>query len=119
MTCHMSVLSRWADSALVTDLAAVRAARCHDRAMLIGERLPPIAGERFWGARVLVPVGFRPEPDLPPDILRAACSVATDKLLVLDATGVAAIPDAAFEPLTRAGIRLAGAANGPEDVPAR
>jgi hypothetical protein len=119
MTCDVSVLSRWADSAPAANLAAVRAARCADRVMLLGERLPPIAGERFWGARVLAPVGFRPEPDLPPDVLRAACAVAADELLVLDATGVEAIPDAAFEPLTRAGIRLAGAASGQEGVPAR
>jgi hypothetical protein len=119
MTCHMGVLSRWADSAPAANLAAVRAARCDDRVMLLGERLPPIAGERFWGARVLVPVGFRPEPDLPPDVLRAACAVAADELLVLDATGADAIPDAAFEPLTRAGIRLAGAVNGQEGVPVR
>jgi hypothetical protein len=119
MTCHMSVLSRWADSAPAANLAEVRATRCAVRVVLLGERLPPIAGERFWGARVLAPVGFRPEPDLPPDVLRAACAVAADELLVLDATGVEAIPDAAFEPLTRAGIRLAGAANGQEGVPAR
>jgi hypothetical protein len=119
MTCHMSVLTRWADSALAADLAAVRAARCANRVMLLGERLPPIAGERFWGTRVLVPVGLRPEPDLPPGVLRTACAIAADELLVLDATSAEAIPDNAFEPLTRAAIRLAGAANSREGVPVR
>ena len=61
---------------------------------------------RFWGETVLVPTGFRPEPDLPAAALRAALGVAADELLVLDETGAEVIPRAAFEPLTRAGVRL-------------
>ena len=75
--------------------------------MLLGGRLPAVPGERFWGDRVLVPAGFRPEPDLPPYVLRSACDVAENELLLLDLAGAAAIRDDAFEPLTRAGVRLA------------
>ncbi|HEY1375595.1 MAG TPA: hypothetical protein VGF55_02315, partial [Gemmataceae bacterium] len=72
--CAVAALARWADAATTAELAAIRAARCGGRALLVGPRLPAVAGgERFWGERVLVPVGFRPAPDLPADVLRAAC----------------------------------------------
>jgi hypothetical protein len=106
--CVVSALARWADAATTAELAAVRAARCGDRALLLGGRLPVVAGgERFWGDRVLVPVGFRPEPALPDGVIRAACGVELEELLILDAAGAEAVPDAAFAPLTRAGVRLA------------
>ena len=42
-------------------------ARCDDRAVLLGDRLPLVlGGERFWGKRVGLPVGFRPEPTCRP-----------------------------------------------------
>jgi hypothetical protein len=108
LRCPVRDLARWADAATTAELAAVRAARCGPRALLLGERLPAVpGGERFWGERVLVPLGFRPEPELPDDVLRQACGVAEDELLILDAAGAEAVPERALQPLTRAGVRLA------------
>jgi hypothetical protein len=107
LRCAVAALARWADVAPARDLAAVRAARTGDRALLLGERLPAVPGERFWGEWVLVPLGFRAEPALPNDVLRAACGVGAEELLLLDGHGAEAVPVAAFEPLTRAGVRLA------------
>jgi hypothetical protein len=108
LRCDDHALARWADAATTAELAAVRAARCGGRALLLGDRLPVVpGGERFWGGRVLVPVGFRPDPPLPEGVIRAACGAETDELLVLDERGAAVIPDRAFAPLTRAGVRLA------------
>ena len=56
---------------------------------------------------MLLPVGWRADPDLGDDALRIACDVADDELLLLDEAGPEAVPDAAFAPLTRAGVRLA------------
>ena len=110
LTCTVAALARWADSATTTELAAVRGARSGERAVLLGDRLPAIAGAvRYWGNGVLVPVGFRPEPHLPDDALRAAVGAATDELLLLDNTGAERVPRAAFESLTRAGVRMGAA----------
>jgi hypothetical protein len=106
LVCEFAALAAWAESATTFELSAVRAARDGDRALLLGDRLPVIAGRRYWGCRVLLPLGMRVDPDLGDDALRIACDVADDELLVLDEAGPAAVPDAAFAPLTRAGVRL-------------
>ncbi len=107
LACALDALAKWADTATTAELVAVRSARCGDRAVLLGDRLPAIAGAlRYWGDGVLVPVGFRPDPDLPEVVLREAAGVSAAELLLLDESGAEAIPRAAFEPLTRAGVRL-------------
>src|SRR5262249_21002708 len=57
--CRVADLGPWADRALQAELEAVRAARCDDDVLLVGSRLPALPGGRLWGARVLVPLGFR------------------------------------------------------------
>jgi hypothetical protein len=61
--------------------------------------------ERFWGDRVLVPLGFRAEPDWPEGALREAANVGPDELLVLTENATEAIPADAFGPLTRGAVR--------------
>ena len=107
LVCTLTELANWADSATTGELARVRAARSGERVVVLGERLPTIPSAlRFWGREVLVPIGFRPEPDLPTAALLSAAGVTTDEFLLLDETGADVIPRAAFEPLTRAGVRL-------------
>ncbi len=107
LLCTVHDLLRWADVATTVELAAVRAARSGDRAILLGARLPSIFGAvRYWGKDVLVPIGFRPDPEMSPSALRAACRVDDDELLLLDESGAEVIPRGVFEQLTRAGIRL-------------
>lgn len=110
LRCRLADLLPWAESATTAELAAVTAARCGEVALLRGEKLPTVRDAvRFWGANLLVPLGYRVEPDLPPEAVRAAAGAAADELLVLDEAGAEAVPEAAFAPLTRAGVRLAGA----------
>jgi hypothetical protein len=114
LLCPLVELASWAELATSAQLADLGAARDEDRVLLRGRRLPPIVGgERFWGERVLAPLGFRAEPDLPEPALRRALGTAADMLLVLRAEGVEVVPLDAFRPLTRAGVRLALG----EDVP--
>jgi hypothetical protein len=75
--------------------------------LLLGSRLPPISDAvRYWGEAVLVPLGYRPEPEVPPAALRAAAGAADEELLLLGEAGAELIPRGAFSPLTRAGVRL-------------
>jgi hypothetical protein len=107
LNCPIGELAKWADTATTAELAGVIGARSGGRAILLGNRLPGIPGtQRYWGTDVLVPVGFRPDPDLPAALLRDAIGAAATELLLIDASGVVVIPRTAFEPLTRAGVRL-------------
>jgi hypothetical protein len=108
LACTLDGLAAWADRTTTRALEAVRAARAGDRVVLLGAAVPSIpAAQRYWGDDVLVPTGFRPEPDLPYRVIREAAGAATDELLLLDEAGAEMIPRAVFEPLTRAGVRLA------------
>jgi hypothetical protein len=107
LTCTISELAKWADSATTAELAAVRAARSGECAVLLGKQLPAIpTATRYWGKEVLVPLGFRAEPDLPEATLREAVGVSKDELLLLNKTGAVVIPLSVFESLTRASVRL-------------
>lgn len=109
LACSLDSLAAWADRATTAEFDGLRAARTDDRAVLLGSKLPAVGGAaRFWGADVLVPVGFRPDPDLPPAALRDAIGVTGDELVLLTDGGADVVPRSAFEPLTRAGVRLAG-----------
>ena len=71
-------------------------------------RLPPIPGaERFWGGRILVPLGLRTDPELPEPALCGALGAGDDELLVLTHEGAETVPLRAFRTATRAGVRLA------------
>ena len=110
-------LGRWADRATSHQLAAVAAAHDLDRVLLrrTGDlanasgpsRLPPLPGERFWGQHVLLPVGWRAEPELPEAVLATVLRLGLDELALLTEEGAEVIPLTAFAPLTRAGVRRA------------
>jgi hypothetical protein len=107
LACDIAELRRWAETATTAELAAVQAASTGTRAFLLGAKLPAVPhATRYWGNDLLVPVGYRPEPDLAPAILREAVGAGADDLVVLDERGAEIISRSAFEPLTRAGIRL-------------
>jgi hypothetical protein len=106
--CELVVLGRWAEMATSASLGTLRVSRSGDRALVLGGPLPPLAGGlRFWGRIVLIPLGMRPEPELPEAALCAALGAGDDGLLLLKPDGAEVVPPGAFRPLTRAGIRLA------------
>jgi hypothetical protein len=108
LRCGLAELGRWADTATSHHLAGLEAAVCAGRALLRGQRLPPLVGaERFWGRAVLVPLGFRPGPALPEDVLSAALGLAANEVALLSAEGAEVVPGSAFGPVSRAGVRLA------------
>ena len=106
--CGLDELGRWADMAPTARLVALRAATAGDRVLLLGRPLPPIPGaERFWGGRILVPLGFRTDPEIPEPALCGALGAGDDELLVLTHEGAETVPLRSFRTLTRAGVRLA------------
>jgi hypothetical protein len=108
LRCSIASLQAWADAAPTSEIAAVMGARCGDIAWLMGTTLPAIAdSERFWGERVLIPLGWRAEPDWPEAALREAAAVGSEEILVLTCDFAEAISRDAFRPLTRSAIRRA------------
>jgi hypothetical protein len=104
---HRELVAR-ADTATSHQLEQLQAARRGENVLLRGERLPPFAGgTRWWGRSVLVPLGFRPEPDLTEGILRDALGLNDGDVALLTEAGAERVPQAAFGPVSRAGIRLA------------
>lgn len=112
LCCAVAALARWADGATTVHVEGLEGALFDGQILVRGPRLPVVAGaERFWGERVLIPLGRRPDPELPEPILREAAGVAVNELLVLrdGATGATAeaVPLPAFARLTRAALKLA------------
>jgi len=115
LRCPIAVLGRWADSAPTSRFAGLLAAKADDLVVVVGRSLPEVAGvgvERFWGSRVLAPLGLRPEPLLPEHALRRVLGIADDELPLLiglpgESAAVEMIPYSALRPFNRAGVRLA------------
>lgn len=108
LACSLAVLRCWADQATTWQLAAVRGARHGDRVLLLGQPLPPLPTQDcYWGRRVLVPLGFRPEPALPESALAAAIGLEDNEMALVGEAQVEVLGLDLFRPLTRAGVRLA------------
>ena len=106
---HIDAFRAWTDTVPEARLRKLRGALSDRQLFVIGERLPLLTGgTRFWGSRVLRPLGKRIDPDLPEHALRDALHLDADELLLLHSDGHGeALPDAALQPLSRAAVRRA------------
>ena len=110
--CPLAELGRWAETATTRQIEALRGVLRGPSALVIGPNLPAWPGsERYWGGRLLVPMGYEVRPSLPESTLVEALGDPIRDLLRLipgdeGDVSVEAIPLGAFRPLTRAGIRL-------------
>jgi hypothetical protein len=118
LRCRLGRLAEWAErapSSWIESLSGAWSMPPGDgpgeaEVLLLGPaaRLPaPEDGLRYWGGDVLIPIGYRTEPELAGRALRAAVGARTDDLVVLDADGPELVSREAFRKLSRAGIRLA------------
>jgi hypothetical protein len=104
--CHARELAHWADNIPSRRLQSLRAARRDGRILLLGSQLPAIRdSHRFWGKMLLVPLGYRPDPNLPDKTIRDSLGLADDEFLLLDREQAETIPRTAFRPLTRAQLK--------------
>ena len=105
---RLTDLARWADGATTHQVASLTATHHEGVVLLRGDRLPALPGVRYWGERILVPLGRRAAPDLGEAVLATALQLEPGEVALLGEDGAEVIPLAAFAPLTRAGVRLAG-----------
>jgi hypothetical protein len=118
LCCRLSELHAWAGQATSAQFAGLRAAWTEGsvgqpreaEVLVLGRHgvLPASrAGVRFWGTDVLVPLGFRTDPDLAEPALKSVVGAGPHDLVVLRPDGFELIARAIFKPLCRAGVRLA------------
>lgn len=112
MRLPLVALAGWAEEASALRLARLSLAVDPGppaRALVRGEPLPPLAGERFVVAEGLAwPVGWAPRPRLDPGALALALGLLPGELALLDPQGGReTVPGGAFVPATRAAIRAA------------
>jgi hypothetical protein len=108
LTAAAAELQAWADTALTDEIECVRAAVCGERFLLLGDRLPAVSGgQRWWGHRILCPLGRRPTPDLPEPALAEAVGLAPGERLLLSGDGGEVVASDVLRPLTRAMLRAA------------
>jgi MoxR-vWA-beta-propeller ternary system domain bpX2 len=123
--CSLHALSSWAERATSSQLSSLQAALriasdgegADADAFVLGAagELPLLPESvRYWGNDLLIPVGFRAEPDLPEGAFRRVVGAGDGDLVVLDEDGFELIGREAFKPLSRASIRLA---RGRDSVP--
>lgn len=114
LLCDLNALAPWVDSATSAEFEAISVALCGTTALLRGKAamLPTIvSGTRFWGARLLTPLGWRPDPDLPERALLRSLGGEGDDVILIQPPGTfEAIPLDSFAPWSRASARLAIAA---------
>lgn len=106
LLCNLKTLGEWAELAPTREIESVQAARCESLVLLTGQRLPSIAGERFWGERLLCPLGWAPDPALPESALLEAVGVSDSELVLMRGAELEVIPSDALRTLTRASARL-------------
>jgi hypothetical protein len=107
LRCHLGALAQWAETAPTAQLTALQAVHWRFETLVRGRNLPAIAGsERFWGRRLLIPLGQRPDPPLPESALCEALGLRDDEIALLFADGIDVIPNRLFRPLTRSAVRI-------------
>ena len=120
--CELAILAAWVDRATSAELAPLQGVwrtapdgeEGNSEAFIIGVSgtLPLLPGcVRYWGNGLLLPLGFRAEPDLPEAAIRGAAGAGDGDLAVLDRDGLELITRASFAPLARASVRLARGAS--------
>lgn len=108
MQCKLVDLHDWLDSVPTVRFSELKALRQLDSILILGRDLPPIAeSQRFWGTRLLTPLGSRYDPFFPEATLLDILDLASKQLLLLRPTGMELIDQSHATPLTRAAVRLA------------
>ena len=107
LLCPVAALLAWSDDVPGVQLQKLRAASMGKQLLVIGAALPLLpTGARFWGKRVLLPLGVRAEPELPESALIEAAGLANDELLLHHDDVWEAVPTVCLERVTRAGLKL-------------
>ncbi len=122
LRCGLGALAAWAEDATSAELDTLLASwtgggdgrdlgrAAEPEVLVLGKpgMLPLLPeGVRLWGTDLLVPLGFRADPDLPETALLGALGAGAGDLAVLDEQGYEILERSVFQRLSRASIRIA------------
>jgi hypothetical protein len=107
--CGIRALVRWSASVSSPRLERLSAVFAERTVLVLGRDVPDIPNSRrYWGSRVLIPLGFRAEPALAGPAILGALGVSGEDLLLLERKGYDVVPATAMvSRLTRAHLQLA------------
>jgi len=122
LRCPLEAIADWAERATSAQLARLQGGWSRGSGHGEGEAEVQVLGTpgsipllpdgvRFWGTDLLIPLGFRADPDLSEPALHRALGAGAGDLAVLDHDGFELIARRIFKPISRAGIRLAWEGN--------
>jgi MoxR-vWA-beta-propeller ternary system domain bpX2 len=110
MKARASDLIAWAECTPRSRLASKLAAIEGEMVWLLGADLPWAPGPRWWGDRILCPLGLEPVPRLSEEFFVQALGLADGESAVLERTEVGTrasmFTRSAFDPLTLSGLRM-------------
>ena len=101
--CRLDRLAEWAERETSARIASLTGAWISDpdggpeqaEVLVLGEAgmlRRRWAASRFWGVDVMIPLGFRVDPELSESALRRLVGAGPDDLVLLDATGLSGSP---------------------------
>ncbi len=97
---------RWADSVPNLLLEKYQAVRRSEHILVLGQPVPWLdGGQRFWGDKMLFPLGFSPKPFLPDAQFQAALMLERDDFAVFFPDRIEAISATVWASLSRAKLR--------------
>jgi hypothetical protein len=108
LRCGLHDFGAWSEMATSAQLSALRGVVNDSEILVVGAKLPPIASaQRYWGRCVLVPLGQRPDPDLPEAALRRVLGAGENEYVLLGPDGLERITREMFGTITRGAVRVA------------
>jgi len=108
LRCSLEVLQEWIERTPSIQFDGLKAVLADKEVLVLGSRLPMLPGNvRYWGERVLTPLGFRVEPEIPPRVLQEVLDLSHHDMAILSETGVERISIELLTELSRGRVRLA------------
>jgi hypothetical protein len=108
LRCPLAAFTKWIDHATSAQVGDLRAAVAEGQVLVFGTKLPVLPGNRrYWGTRILTPLGLRPDPPFSSRVLLERLQIQEDEVALLDETGVEVLSQVNLADVTRAGVRIA------------
>jgi hypothetical protein len=108
LRCSIDVLQRWIERTPCVQFERLKAVSADDEVLVVGDGLPMLPGNtRYWGERVLTPLGFRIEPELHLGVLQEVLGLSDRDFAIFCDSGVERFSRELFTDLSRGRVRLA------------
>jgi len=107
LICPLAPLFQWAGRVPSSRIDSLKGAISGAELLVVGPRLPEVPStHKFWGNRILIPLGFQLDPELPENAIRQALGITPDALMIITEEGFDEVPLRMLQPLSRAGLKL-------------